>query len=727
MRNVTTTLRAAIASPHRRAIGWFCVYLAVALVATRPLVMSLGSAISYGCEAEATVPLFNLWTLWWNADRAAQGFAGYWTAPIFHPVRGTFAFSEAQPTMMLVAPLVWLTGNRVLAYNVYQLLILTLNGWSGQRLLRRVGHRPWLAFCGGAMGELLPFVWWQLGVVQLTTLFGIIWTIHSLLDLFSTPLAPEERGAGGEGPLLPSVSLESPLTPNPSPQGGEGNKKEEPSPARRHLVWLRLGGAFGLTYWLCNYWGLFLAILLVPASVWLWNRRLLRVAFWREVVLAGLVAGVMILPIASVQRSLSKEHTWSRDAGLIVALSAHARDLTDTPWPPLVPGLEHPEVGRANVWPLGGGGLKLLLLPLGLLAAVTARGRRRWGLFVATLGLIAFGLSLGPNQRFSEIMPPGLAGQSPYEWLQRFVPGFSLIRSPFRFVLFVQLAAVWLSVEALDLLDPRRWKRGTQSAERGMAEDATRSPSTLSPQLLSSALRTPRSAFRSLLVQVPLLVASLIVALEVLPAGQRLYPCSTSRDLPVWVLWLRDSAQSDEPIACLPFPTGYSVGDYEATAVWMYWSTFHRHPLVNGYSGFFPQSFLTIKDGLEQFDRSGVEDEDVDAKPDEPGVIEPQLKRNPPFKPRRARVNASEAEEDDVDAMPDEKGIVPPQLKLYPWHSPGLAKLNASGAVYAVVPRTFATRDDVWAHPATKFRWAWVTGDESAQIDIYRIEPPLAE
>jgi hypothetical protein len=661
MRNVTTTLRAAIASPSRRAACWFVVYLILALVATQPLVLSLASAIPYGCEAEATVPLFNLWTLWWNADRAASGFRGYWTAPIFHPAHGTFAFSEAQPTMIVVAPLVWLTGNRALAYNVYQLLILALNGWSGRRLLRRVGHRPWLAFCGGVMCELLPFVWWQLGVIQLTTVFGIIWTIHSLLDLFESGVEDDFASA--------------------APQ------ERRPPIFRQSLVWLRLGGAFGLTYWLCNYWGLFLAILIVPASVWLWNGRVLQVAFWRDVLLAGLVAGVMILPVAFIQRTLSKEHTWQRDASLIIALSAHARDLTDTPWPPLIPGLEHPEAARANVWPLGGGGLKLLLAPLGLIAALTARGRRQWGLFVATLGLMAFGLSLGLNNRFAEMMPGGLAGQSPYEWLQRFVPGFALIRSPFRFALFVQLAVAWLSVEALDLLDPRRWKSGTGNAEC-IADDArVGSPSTHSQpvsavQTPQSAIRNRRSAILSLLMQVPLLAASLMVTLEVLPSSQRIYPCPSFRDLPVWVLWLRDNAPAQEPIVCLPFPIGFNVKNYEPTAEWMYWSTFHRHPLVNGYSGFFPQSFLAMKEGLEQFDQSEADEED---------------------------------------------GIVQAQLKLYPPYNPGLKRLNASGAVYAVVQRSFATRDDVWEHPATRFRWAWVTGDESAQIDIYRIEPPLAE
>ena len=198
-------------------------------------------------------------------------------------------------------------------------------------------------------------------------------------------------------------------------------------------------------------------------------------------------------------------------------------------------------------------------------------------------------------------------------------------------------------------------------------------PSALGPQPCSC---------RVLLTKVPLLAASLLVTLEVLPPSQHLYPCPSSRELPVWVLWLRDSASAAEPIVCLPFPTGYTVNNYAATAVWMYWSTFHRHPLVNGYSGFFPQSFLELKEGLEQFDKS---------------------------------------EADEVD------GIVQSHLRLYPPQNLGLTKLNASGAAYAVVPRSFATRDDVWEHPATKFRWAWVTGDESAQIDIYRIEPPLAE
>ena len=99
------------------------VYAAISLVIQWPLVGSLTTHISFGHEREITVPLLNLWTVWWNADRAAHGFQGYWNAPIFYPTEKTFVFSEAQPTSVIVAPLIGLTGNRALAYNVYQLLI----------------------------------------------------------------------------------------------------------------------------------------------------------------------------------------------------------------------------------------------------------------------------------------------------------------------------------------------------------------------------------------------------------------------------------------------------------------------------------------------------------------------------------------------------------------------------------------------------------------------------
>ncbi len=625
-------------------LGWFAVYAVISMLIQWPLVGSMTTHISYGHEREITVPMLNLWTVWWNADRAADGLRGYWNAPIFFPTEKTFVFSEAQPTSIIVAPILGLTGNRGLAYNVYQLLILTLNGFSAHQLFRRLGHIPWLAFCGGFMSQILPFVMWQFGVVQLTSLFGIYWTIHAVIDLWGVASHPSQ---------LAIVHYDSEDRPQAQPT----------SPRHRRFgvpVGVRLGLAYGVTYWACNYWGLFLTLLLLPSSTWFVNHQGLQRSFWQDVLIAFVISLAMIGPFAWLQQSQSREHHWSgaRTPDMVRDLSAHWRDHTDLPWRTFASSLEFPEKDRNNVWPLGGGGLKTVLIPVGLIAAVLKRQRRRWGLFAISFGAIAFGLSLGPTICLSEKLPV-LGGFCPYELLQKYVPGFSLIRSPFRFAVFVQLAIVWLTVEALDLLNPSRW-----IGQRIL--DAN--PAACGRPTISSIFRL-----------LPLLVTSIVIAVEAVPPVTKLYELPSQKQLPTWVRWLRFEAEPNTAIACLPFPVGSNAENYEDTAVWMYWSTFHHHPLVNGYSGFFPDSFIKMKEGLEQFERP-----------------------------------------DDLD--PNE--LVQPLFKHYALDNPGLQELNACPIRYVVVKRSFGTRDDVWEHPATRFRWVLVATDEVAGVDIYQITAP---
>lgn len=681
-------------SPWFRGFVLWLVYLAIALAGSWPLCLAPTSTISIGFEGEATVPLLNVWTLWWNADRLAAAYSGYWNAPIFYPAEGTFAFSEAQPTMAIAGPIIWLTGSRVLAYNIYFWLVLSLNGWASQCLLRRLGHCDWVAFCGGVMCQMLPFVWWQSGVVQLMTLFGIVWTVQALLDLFHIGRDAVE------------------------PTAGQTNW--------RHAILggLRLGGAFCLTYLLCNYWGMFLMLVLVPSSLWLWNRSALRLQFWLQLALAAIVAAAVLGPWVMVQKSLAARHQWNREQSLIRDLSAYPRDFLDTPLtvparhlsaeateeiefvPPnagtaenvggserpvngpiawsLIPQFDFPDENRRDLWPLGPGTAKLFLVPFGLVGALLAQGRRRWGLFAATFGAVAFGLSLGPTVRI-EPWVPVVGEANPYELLQRFVPGFALIRSPFRFALFVQLAAVWLSIEALDLLNPQRWRQRGSSSTDGHSADGTapRQVEVTEVSATHPALNSPppAKAWQRLACGwwAPLVVFSALLMFEVWPPQQSLFTCPSTREAPAWVLWLRDHSDKGDAVICLPFPTGYTVGDYQETAVWMYWGTMHRRPLVNGYSGFFPKAFVDLKELLAQYHRDQ----------NDPGS--------------------------------------PPQLKRYPWDSPGLKGVNDSGARFVVVKRSFATRDDVWQHTVTKFRWAWVTGDEQHQLDVYEILPAVED
>lgn len=679
-------------SKWRCEFCWWGVYLAIALFASWPLAYQPGSAISLGYEAESTVPLLNVWTLWWNSDRLSAGFADYWNAPIFHPTMGTFAFSEAQPLMIVVAPVIWLTGNKILAYNIYLWSILSLNGYSSRRLLLRVGHHPFLAFCGGLICQMLPFVWWQSGVVQLTTLFGAVWTIHSLMDVF-------ECSAGSH--LSGSVGM--PHTKLTAVSNG-----------------LKLGGSYCVTYLLCNYWGMFLTLLLIPSSVWFWNASLFRIRFWLSIFIAAVISASILGPLVYVQKSLAGKHQWTREQSWIRDLSAHSRDYLDAPrtttfraalqltndaraavptdssatdtsrsevavdtndvrqsdWTRF-PQWDFPEELRRDIWPLGSGNARLLLVPVGLIAALLGR-RKRWGLFAVTFGLIAFGLSLGPAVWFMSWVPI-VGGTSPYEMLQQYVPGFSLIRSPFRFAVFVQLAIAWLSVEFLDLLNPLRWRRPPQPQESLVQEAAAAVGDTMPPAVHPALLIPPAPwippEIMGWIQWGPLVLTSLLVMIEVWPPRQSIYEIPSRAGVPAWVHWLRENSEPDDAVVCLPFPTGYNVRDYEATAAWMYWGTLHRRPLINGYSGFFPKPFVDLKEKLTQYYR------------------------------------------------PEGDAAAGPQLKLYPWDSPGLRDLNQFPMKYLVVKRSFATRDDVWQHPLTRFRWAWVTSDETCQLDIYEFIP----
>ncbi len=104
------------------------VFFLLAIAATRPLLDSWKVAIPQGTEPVASVPVFNLWTLGWNINRAEVGFRDYWDAPIFSPAKDAFAFSEPQPLMILFAPVIWCGGSLAMAYNLYLWLGLGAHG-----------------------------------------------------------------------------------------------------------------------------------------------------------------------------------------------------------------------------------------------------------------------------------------------------------------------------------------------------------------------------------------------------------------------------------------------------------------------------------------------------------------------------------------------------------------------------------------------------------------------
>ncbi|MFO1000075.1 MAG: hypothetical protein U0936_07050 [Planctomycetaceae bacterium] len=154
--------------------------LLFSLFALRPVIPNPSETLLVRNNHLLTVPLFNAWALWWNSLSARHGFRDYWNAPIFFPTEGAFTFSEPQPATLAVAPVIWFGGSPVLAYNVYFLISLILNGLVTWWVLIRRKCTPVQAMIGGGMMIWLPVSLRQFEVLQLVPVWPILWMWHSL-------------------------------------------------------------------------------------------------------------------------------------------------------------------------------------------------------------------------------------------------------------------------------------------------------------------------------------------------------------------------------------------------------------------------------------------------------------------------------------------------------------------------------------------------------------------
>ena len=396
---------------HDARLAWafeLSLFLLLAVASTWPLVTRMESAIPQGCERVATVPLFNLWTIWWNADRAGSMLDRYWDAPIFAPSEKAFALSESQPTTIAVAPIVWILGSRTLAYNVYLLSMLVLNGWCGSLLVGSLTRNRLAGTLAGAALLLLPLVHWQLGVLQLTSISGVVLTLHFLIR-FIDDLRPKDA-------LLTGVSI-------------------------------------GFCYLSCNYYGYQLCLVLLFSSIAL----IVKHSSLRQLVVGSvvivLVAGLIVQPVVGVQLSVSGEQSWERKLDTVWRLSALAADYLRTPWRgPLIGG----GFGKPR-FPLSPGAACLVLVAVGSFTGVRHHGTRRLSLFILLFVLAALFLSFGPTWTVGR--------QIPFLHLAEWLPGLGAMRSPYRFAVLVQVGCVVLAGMSFARSNSAETTDGEEAAE----------------------------------------------------------------------------------------------------------------------------------------------------------------------------------------------------------------------------------------------------------------------
>lgn len=151
-------------------------YAALTAVWMHGLLPVLGRAYAH----DAGDPALNTWVLAWNTQ-VLPFSAAWWNAPSFYPAHGVTGFTELLVALNLLAtPVIWLTHDPVLAYNVVFLLSFPLSGFAAYLLaLELTGHRGAALVAGLAFG-FAPYRLSQVAHVQVLASF---WMPVALLAL----------------------------------------------------------------------------------------------------------------------------------------------------------------------------------------------------------------------------------------------------------------------------------------------------------------------------------------------------------------------------------------------------------------------------------------------------------------------------------------------------------------------------------------------------------------
>jgi len=408
--------------------GWpLLAYLALSLLLTWPLVAQLGVRLPGLGDA-----LLQTWVLAWNAHILRTDPAAYWQSPLFYPYPDTAAYNDQHLVQSLVgAPLIWATGNPVLAYNVLVLLSFALTGWAVYLLALDLAAEaapsaPPAALAWGAFvaGCAVTFSAYRMAHIEQLNLLQTAWLIFALFALRRLLRPLDARGGRWRDALL-------------------------------------LGLCAGLQVATAVYYGFFAgAVLGAYVLLWagwsLWRRvRFAAPLPWAVLprlgvagLLAALIGVPLLLPYLGLYRTLgivrspAELENWSAPLRAYVSVPA-----TNWLYAPL--GEAVVDSGEMVLFPgLALTGLGLLALGMGVndrRRGVAGMGDRLFlGLLAGAAMLLSFGTALR-LVRYGEPLPLPM----PYPLLYSYVPGFGSLRVPARWGWLVTLALALLAAVSL--------------------------------------------------------------------------------------------------------------------------------------------------------------------------------------------------------------------------------------------------------------------------------------
>lgn len=330
---------------------------------------------------------------------------------------------------------------------------------------------------------------------------------------------------------------------------------------------LALGGSLAAAYLMNGQHALFLILCAAPAGLWLWER-----GARRRIALAALPAvavfAAVVGPVALHQREVARDYTLRRGDRTVERGAASLRAWARAPAPALVPlppvwHQQHKTALFPGVW-------KLLCALAGMVLLWRAGARaHRFVITVAALALLA------------SMLPRISVGWfDPWGWLRAVVPGLDQIRSVHRFGVLVHLAvAVFAGLLVHHLASG--WAGSGDRRRRVTA----------------------------------LAAVALACVVELWPRGGWLAGPPSPRDYRAVLAWIDEHTGTDDLLVHLPFPDSGTVEAHAPEARAMYLQTYHRRPIANGYSSYWPASYRELRRGYialvddgtaERFRRAGV-------------------------------------------------------------------------------------------------------------------------
>lgn len=155
------------------------IYAALTFVMALPLSWRLGTTV----VADLPDTHLYIWTLAWDTYAFLHQPLHIFDANIYYPFANTLAYSENLiGSAFFAAPIIWLTGNLVLAMNLTALITCWLCGIGAFLLARKVHVSVAGAFICGLIFEFAPPRFFRLGQLHLT---AVQWMPFSLAFLHS--------------------------------------------------------------------------------------------------------------------------------------------------------------------------------------------------------------------------------------------------------------------------------------------------------------------------------------------------------------------------------------------------------------------------------------------------------------------------------------------------------------------------------------------------------------